>query len=254
MTENNKLSPPKVAVDASRSELAIPRKIGIPALHQRLKSPTASADDPASRPNRIALMLDASGSMNGSDGNNPNYTEQQAGCVGHRKIEHLREAVTSFINSCNMRDTAVAIESFGDQHRSRLALTCFQPLLLTTAMSIEAQGSTPLHEAMDFVLMTYSVTRGVIVSDGNADSPSLALDCAGRFAEAGIPVDTVHIGTSSCGEDLLKQIAERTNGKFIKFTDIASFAKNFKYLTPVFYAQLTSGSITATQLGAKEVK
>lgn len=224
------------------NKLSIPRKIGIPALHQRLRAPEVTADDPASRVNRIALMLDASGSMHGE------------GSATKSKIECLRDAMQSFITSCNMKDTALAIESFGDQHRSRLALTCFAPILMTTAMSIDACGSTPLHEAMDFVLMTYSVTRGVIVSDGNADSPSLALDCAGRFAEAGIPVDCVHIGSSPCGEDLLKQIAERTNGKFIKFTDVAAFASNFKYLTPAYYGQLTSGAIGAAELGAKEIK
>ena len=239
MTENNKLTPPKVANGAG---LALPRKIGIPALHQRLKAPEVTADDPASRSNRIALMLDASGSMAGHDGSDKT------------KIDCLRDAMQSFITSCNMRDTALAIESFGDQHRSRLAPTCFAPLLMTTAMSIDAEGSTPLHEAMDYVLMTYSVTRGVVVSDGNADLPSLALDCAGRFAEAGIPLDCVHIGTSDYGADLLKQIAERTGGKFIKFTDINAFASNFKYLTPAFYAQLTSGSVSAAALGAKEIK
>ena len=242
---NNKLThPPSGAVDASRS-LAVPRKIGIPALHQRLKSPQASADDPASRPNRIALMLDASVSMAGRS----NDAEG-----GPRKIDHLREAVTSFVNSCNFKDTAVAIESFGDDHRSRLQLTTFQPLLLTTAMTIDAHGSTPMHEAMDFVLNSYSVTRGVIVSDGCADAPTLCVDLAGRYAEAGIPIDCVHIGMSDYGADLLKQIAERTHGLFMKFTDVGSFARSFKYLTPVFYAQLTTGSITATQLGAKEVK
>lgn len=226
------------------NKLSIPRKIGIPALHQRLSAPVTDANDPASRANRIALMLDASGSMTGiaSDSGGPS------------KIEHLREAVTSFITSCNMLDTALAIESFGDDHRSRLALTCFQPLLMTTAMSIDACGSTPLHEAMDYVLMTYSVTRGVVVSDGCADCPSLCLDCAGRYAEAGIPIDCVHIGNSVAGEDLLKQIAERTNGVYMKFTDVSNFAKNFRYLTPRYYAQLTSGMVTAQELGAKEVK
>jgi Mg-chelatase subunit ChlD len=220
----------------NNNKLQIPRKLGIPALHQRLAAPVVGANDSSVMPNRIALMLDASGSMHGE------------------KIQMLRDAMSSFVTFCNMRDTALAIESFGDDNRSRLALTTFQPLLMTTAMQIDACGSTPLHLAMDYVLMTYSVTRGVIVSDGNADCPSLCLDCAGRYAEAGIPVDCVHIGDSTAGEDLLRQISERTNGKYIKFTDVSSFAKSFKYLTPTFYAQLTSGAVDAAQLGAKEIK
>lgn len=244
MTENNKLTPTRPAVganDASHNwksnNLAKPRTVGIPALHQRLKAPDTNAvGDPLKMANRLALMLDASGSMEGE------------------KIQKLHDAMQSFITQCNMTDTALAIETFGDNHAGRLALTCFQPLLMTTAMSIQATGCTPLHEAMDFVLNTYSITRGVIVSDGQADSPALALDCAGHFAEAAIPVDCVHIGLSTHGEELLQQIAERTGGKYIKFTDVTSFSGSFRYLTPRYYAQLTTGNVTAAQLGAKKLK
>jgi hypothetical protein len=74
------------------------------------------------------------------------------------------------------------------------------------------------------------------------------------FKEAGVPIDCVHIGSSTGGESTLKEIAERTGGVFMKFTDVGNFAKNFKYLTPGYYGQLTSGAISAAALGATEIK
>lgn len=181
-------------------------------------------------------MLDASGSMSGD------------------KNKSLQDACTSFVQSCNMQDTAIAIETFGAEPEIRVALTCQQPLLIMTMMSIPAYGGTPMADALDYVLASYSITRGVLVSDGQPDSEAAAYAIAEQYKAAEIPVDCVHIGHSDGGERVMQRIAEMTGGKFIKFTDIASFAKNFKYLTPTYYAQLTSGSVSATQLGAREVK
>jgi Mg-chelatase subunit ChlD len=209
--------------------------VRLPGLHARLTNPQrAEALDPTTKPNRIALMLDASGSMNGD------------------KNKSLQDACQSFVSACNFADTALAIETFGAEPEIRVALTCQQPLLMMTMMSIPAHGGTPMADALDYVLNSYSITRGVIVSDGQPDSESAAYSVADHYKAAEIPVDCVHIGHSSSGEACLKRIAEITGGHYIKFTDIASFAKNFKMLTPAFYAQLTSGGAAA--LGAAEVK
>jgi hypothetical protein len=109
-------------------------------------------------------------------------------------------------------------------------------------------------EAMNYALINYSLTRAVLVSDGQPDSEPKAYDEAHNFKAAELPCDCVHIGNETCGEDCLRRIAEITGGQYIKFTDIASFSRSFKYLTPAFYAQLTSGNVTAAQLGAKEIK
>jgi Mg-chelatase subunit ChlD len=212
-------------------------KIRLPGLHARLTSPKISAElDPATKPNRIALMLDASGSMSGD------------------KIDALRTACGSFVSACNFSDTALAVETFGAEPEIRVALTCQQPLLAMTVMTIPACGGTPMANAMDYVLNSYSITRGVIVSDGQPDSEQAAYGVAEHYKAAEIPIDCVHIGADAGGEACLRRIAEMTSGKFIKFTDIASFAKSFKYLTPAFYAQLSDGSMSAALLGAKEVK
>jgi uncharacterized protein YegL len=215
--------------------------VGVTGLHARLRNPIATTEgggDPLTKPNRLALMLDVSGSMRGD------------------KIESLRNACAGFVNACNFSDTSLAIEPFGDDYPSpnRLPLIVFKPLALTTVMSLQSYGSTPMARAMDFVLNTYSITRGVLVSDGQPDSEELAYQSAAQYKEAGIPIDCVHIGDSAQGESVLQRIAETTGGQFIKFTDINSFAKSFKYLTPAYYAQLTSGNVTAAQLGAREIK
>lgn len=181
-------------------------------------------------------MLDASGSMSGE------------------RNQHLVTACQSFVQNCNFNDTALAVETFGAEPEIRLALTCQQPLLLMTMMSIPANGGTPMADAMDFVLASYSITRGVIVSDGQPNSETRAYEQAEHYRSAEIPVDTVHIGNSTSGEAYLRRIAEITGGKFIKFTDIASFSKNFKYLTPAYYAQLSDGSVSAAMLGAQDIK
>lgn len=209
-------------------------------LHARLSNPSKVAEtDPLTRPNRLALMLDISGSMYGEP------------------LLKLQEAVTGFLNACNFGDTALALEPFGTASevlRSRVALTTQQLMLLTTVQTLNASGGTPMADALDYVLNTYSVTRGVLVSDGQPDREQLVYDAARHYAEAEIPVDCVHIGFSGEGETVLKSVAEITHGEYIKFTDITAFSRSFKYLTPALRGLLTSGAISAAQLGAKEIK
>jgi len=155
-----------------------------------------------------------------------------------------------------MSNTALALEPFGSDYSvlNRVELTCVSSMLLTTIQILEADGSTPMAEAMNYVINTYNVTRCVLVSDGEPDRKPPIIESAFKYKEAGIQCDCVHIGTGNAGEAILRKIAEITEGQFIKFTDINNFAHNFKYLTPAYYAQLTSGSINADHLGAAEIK
>jgi len=208
-------------------------KIGIPGLHARLASPLASNNlDAATLPNRLALLLDTSGSMNG------------------HKIQSLQDAMQSFVNACDFTNTAIAVQTFGgdDDHIGRLPLTVFHPILMTTIAALRASDSTPMADAMAYALRAYSLTRCVLVSDGEPDSVDRAYEAAHEMREAGLPCDCVHIGNSHSGEQCLRQIAEITGGCYVKFTDVSQFAKQFKYLTPAFYGQLTSGQL---QIGDK---
>lgn len=211
--------------------------IKLPGLHARLRAPQVTAGaDPLTREHRIALMCDASGSMGG------------------QKNRSLVEAVTSFIQNCDMRATSLAIDTFGAETELHVALSTQQPMLLMSAMAISADGGTPMAHAMEYVINTHSVTRGVLVSDGQPDNVEACYETARMFREAGVMVDCVHIGNDTSGEAVMRRIAEITGGQFIKFTDIAAFSRNFKYLTPAFYGMLTSGGVSANDLGAKELK
>jgi Mg-chelatase subunit ChlD len=242
VTSDSQKTPQQTSLTPASANSNLTRKHSVSigkGLHARLANPTVIADsDPNTKPNRIALLLDVSGSMEGT------------------KIQSLRDAVTSFIQSCTFGDTALALEPFGEGNPppNRLALTCFGPLLTTTVQMLHAAGGTPMAGALTYVLSSYSLTRCVLVSDGQPDSESTTYAVAAEYREAGLPCDCVHIGDSTQGEECLRRIAEVTGGQYIKFTNIQSFARSFKYLTPAYYAQLTSGSVSAAQLGATEIK
>ena len=117
--------------------------------------------------------------------------------------------------------------------------------------SLSTMGGTPMCEAMRDMLHNESLTRGVIVSDGEAtdgDPTRMAYE----YKEAGIPIDCVHIGGDVRGEQTMKDIASITGGYFIKFTDVNNFSQNFKYLTPRYRGLLAEPG-AARLLGASEV-
>jgi hypothetical protein len=276
----------------SSTSLANRIKIGGSKLHQRvaaaapldvakqaalsvpLQVPNAKNPYDASleMPNRIGMMLDGSFSMCSAEGD------------GKSKINHLKEACLDFIRSCDFSTTSIAIETFPtsgvedddegawapqnndplahllppgqspqrSRKSARRGLCNIEAFLQADIDALQACGGTPMAGAMQRSLTTNSLTRGILVSDGEADSAQRAIDIAKQWKEAEIAIDCVHIGRSSSGEALLKEIAELTGGLYIKFDNVSNFSKHFKYLAPAFRAMLTSGS--AGMLGAKEVK
>lgn len=216
--------------------------------------------------NRIALMLDISGSM-GSCAN-----------IGDpvQKIIHLQRAFAKFIESVDYSNTACAVRTFpfnGGQvvepdwqsnpngHGCSTYLSTSPLTLSACLLSLTAGGGTPMNEAMKYVLGNLSVTRGVLISDGEAtdNHEGACIETAKLYREAGIPIDCMHIGGETSGELLLKQIAEITSGIYMKFTDVHAFSEALKYLTPKFRAMLTSGDSrqlaeNAAKLGASEIK
>ena len=196
-------------------------------------------------PHRIALMLDCSSSMS------CRAIKEQT------RIDLLKEAVMNFSQRCNYLDTSVAIATFPSNEP--LPLTCDSSLVATKTLTLVASGGTPMHQCVKSVIEDIPLTRGVIVSDGEAgdwrggemikSDPDKILD---RYKELRIAIDCVHIGESSRGEDLLRRIAKITGGLYIKFTDVSAFSKAFGYLAPAYRALLVSGDAKA--IGAKEIE
>jgi hypothetical protein len=222
-------------------------KFGIPKLHQKMAKaaqaePPAQAD-PTTLANRIGLLLDVSGSMAETEQTEGHYQEP----IGRPKIEHLKDAIQGFVAACDWDTTGVAVETFpgpsdrndydhfGDYSRqlggmsmgASLPLTTNSGLLTLTALGLEAHGGTPMGVAMEKTahLTTQSRTP-FLMSDGESDcGGERALPVAGNYREADVAIDCIHIGSTKRGEQLLIQIAEKTGGMYIKFKDVASFAK-----------------------------
>ncbi len=208
------------------------------ALHQRVVSSAnkAQAEETASAtmPNRISLMADDSGSMAGP------------------KVELARIALTSFLEACDPSNTSASVHTLNGT--VNVPQTRMFPIAAVECATLRATGGTPLAQLMERVLTNESLTRGVIVSDGEPDSAIACFDQAQAYKESGTPIDCVHIGESASGEETLAKIASVTGGLYIKFDKVENFAENFKFLTPRYRALLGDAKSAAKLLGAKEVR
>ena len=222
------------------TDLVNKNKIGIKSnsLHARIAekellkeiAPEVADADVNSLPNRIALMIDCSGSMSGDS------------------IKLLEQAVQDFIQKSNSSDTAIAIESFPEQ--VRVELTDDKTRLWFLTMGLKANGGTPMSKAMDYCLNEhYMITRAILISDGQPDN--VPIEETQRFKNRKVPVDCVHIGEYAGGEDVLKNISEITGGLFVKFKDVKSFATAFAFLLPETRAQAAQLFLGS---GANEVR
>ena len=223
--------------------LAKPQLTGLQARLANAKKAQADASGEADqRLNRLALMLDCSGSMSGE------------------RITSLKAAVEGFLQSLSLGpggDCSIACECFPHDETTEAAccpLTTDYSRALLSAWALDTTGCTPMAAAMEKVITKYPVTRGILMSDGQPDSEQACYAVAEQYREAVVPIDTVHISSSPYGEEVLQKIAEMTGGLFIKFTDLDSFTKSFKYLSPALRPLMLSGQVGAAELGATELR
>lgn len=208
------------------------------ALHQRVAQAAtkrvATEVAISALPNRIGMMLDDSGSMSGT------------------KAASARVASKAFLDACDASTTAVAIKTFDPTFEVRL--TNQLGYAASECQQLSGVGGTALAECMQEMINNEPITQAVIVSDGEANDPYLALETARTYREAGIVCDCVHIGDSTSGEATLHEIAKITEGIYVKFTDVTNFASHFKYLTPTYRALLPANKEECARLlGASEV-
>jgi Mg-chelatase subunit ChlD len=226
----------------------------------RVNQAKASQPDASSMPNRLCLMLDRSSSM-------ASYVDARNDAGKDKsKIDLLREAMDNFVNRCDFNNTSLAVETFPPQ--LELALTSVAVMITSSVQGLSASGNTPMKACVERCLEKIPMTRGIIVSDGEATDWYDAVynfddveepqkqpkdNILSKYKSADIPIDCVHIGDSSSGEERLRRIAKETGGIYLKFTDVNAFASAFAYLTPGYRAMLTDGRMSADQIGAKEV-
>lgn len=240
----DKLEKPKAALPTTV------HRIKLPGLHSRLykSQQEITNNPPESMPNRICILPDCSGSMSGV----VNVNDALPPATSRTKMDYLKEAVESFGDNCKWSETAVAVVSFPSDV-IELPLTNQQGMFLAGVTTLKVSGDTPMGHSMARAIETVPMTRAIIISDGEATDNPMPVETAHQYAEAKIPIDCVHIGYDQHGEELLQEVAKITGGKYIKFDNVANFAKALKYLTPAYRALLEAPS-AAEILGAKEVK
>lgn len=253
MSDLTKPSPPSEASFALSKGKLTSKSSGFKQRLNAVKSQSESTD-PNTMPNRICLMLDCSGSMDTYEGAYVDKTSK-------RRIDLLKDSVQNFVSRCSFTDTSVAIATFPGRSDKALPLTSSSAMIHGYIMGLKPSGNTPLHDCVVRSLTDIAMTRGVIVSDGGATdwpeddtyvdaSPDAVL---ALYKTEQIPLDCVHISSGTDGETLLRRIAAETGGLFLKFSDVNAFSKAFGYLSPGYRAMLTNGSISARELGAKEI-
>lgn len=171
---------------------------------------------------------------------------------GKTALELLKTATEDYIKNCNPITNHIGVASFPEA-------VFIQPTgnhlaVVQEIKKLEPDGGTPLHEAFGYVLENEPMTHAVIISDGDADSPGEVEQLARAYKQKNITVDTVHIGNSHHGEELLKHIAEITGGIYIKFDNVTNFSKAFSFLSPAKRVQLLTSKNPVALLGAGEVK
>lgn len=205
------------------------KKPGIQGAKARATEAVGSLD-PNTRQNRFAIGFDDSGSMAGDS------------------IKDAKQAVQGFLANCSPMDTSVAVYPFC---AAKQPLTCIFDIINAYLGGIGATGGTPLYTTMIKMMKEYSLTRGILFSDGGPTDTGykfdyddldesrpvekMAIDMA---KEAKIPFDTVYIGPGD--SKVLQDIAEQTGGQYLRFTDTSIFAKQMKYLAPKYYGLLSN--------------
>ncbi len=180
-------------------------------------------------PNRYCIGFDDSGSMSGDP------------------ISDAKKGVAGFLGSCNPTETSVAIYPFCAAPQP---LVVMYDVINAYVGGLKATGGTPLYTTMLRILNEVKVTRAILFSDGE---PTDELNGYGeelrkndelaiaKAIEMRVPFDTCYIGNGD--SPVLKNIAEKTGGIYLKFDSTMSFAKNLKYLSPKYVALLANAEL-----------
>jgi hypothetical protein len=192
----------------------------------------------------VAILMDDSSSMS----SHASFTDPNS----NTKYGYMCEAVSAFANDVDFRVTPVKTSRFNNPTLK----PAFDPTTLRVAAdSARPSGGTPMDKSLQAVLES-DIRRSIMISDGEANDKDKAIEIAKSLAERQKVVDCIHIGSDRGGEETMKEVAEITGGMFFKFTDVQSFAKNFKQLSPRGRKRLEKASAAELKLlmGASEVQ
>ncbi|WP_437576574.1 vWA domain-containing protein [Sorangium sp. So ce887] len=176
-------------------------------------------DVPAARrgaraPAAVALLVDASGSMQGA------------------KMDHARAAAQAFVDRLPDGDV-VSLASFADAAQERVAPTVLgpatRPAVARAIAALGPEGSTNLFEGLRLAERhaaaapsTHAVRRVVLISDGQANigpsSPDLLGALAQRGAAHGVQITSIGVG-ADYDERTLNALAIGSSGRLYHLTE-----------------------------------
>jgi len=229
-----------------RKSLFAGKKVGIAAKIEEAKV----VFDPTKMDNRIGIIFDDSGSMGSESYISPQALTKDpslASKARNTKLEDAKEGVKEFFKACDLRTTSCALYGFSEHRRYPLSTDIIT--LSAVSDSFDSDQGTPLYSTSKKMINKEPVNRMIIFSDGEPTDYGHEQLIEEAVAHK-IPIDTVFIGNSAHGEAVMKDIAEKTGGMFLKFADSTNFRKAFKYLAPAFRGYLADPNFKK-QIGAE---
>ncbi len=207
--------------------------------------------DPATCTERIRIIFDDSGSMEGA------------------KLTGAKSGVIEFLRNCIPGQTAVAVHLMNANSqreidpllkRGTLSSDLIQIASAVDSPALRASGGTSLFPTLlEALRANPRATRLIAFSDGTPDNYVDKELVYKLSQEYNIPIDTAYISGRGASytnyEDpaalLMREIAECTGGIFLNLSDGASFKTAFKYLAPPQRLRLMDGTFRASVEGGK---
>ena len=201
-------------------------EVATPAIRTiRNRPPTQAAIE------AVVLVIDRSSSMSSHD-----YPPS--------RLVAAKEAVQTFCSEkrgIDLRDK-VAVLDFDVRSREVVGFGASPDELRQQLGAIRTGGSTAMGVALAHAIELLgkeaapgTVRRIVILSDGRSNSGRDPQDLIPRCQNEGIIVDTVGIGSAQSrdykkGEPLLRELADRTGGVFVRCDDVQQLIEEYRVL------------------------
>ena len=187
---------------------------------------------PAAGVEQIQVLLDVSGSMSSA-------MEDGTG-----KMDAAKGAVRHFLRHSNPHKCGVGLIGFGFSYKPvqvLQALTYTFGLIDVALDPVDAEGGTPMHEALQEAVDTGMLTRAIVVSDGMPDDSQSCFKIAEIvYKERGYPIDCIYIGREhDRGYDFMKKLASMTGGIFAFASNLKAFETAFAQLETSARLQLS---------------
>lgn len=205
----------------SEQEMMTPEQFALQAA-LKAKRDAAKGNQLAIVPNRLAIIVDTSGSMGLSFP--PRGTRADA----------ATKAMRTLISHSNSRDTAYCMVAYNSQSTIIHEMGSSYSKLLAT--SFEPTGGTSLNPALGKAL-SQNIIRAIILSDGQIyDSHHCLETIKLLYIPKQIKIDTIAIGEADAA--FLQEISELTGGHFEFAKDSDELDKVFLQLEPQRYLLL----------------